>query len=177
MRALLVGLLLVPFAPPSAAQDLLDLPLAGRVMDRADVLADATERGLETLLATHEAQTTNQVVVLTIPSLEGSTVEAVADRVFNTWGLGQAGRDNGVLLLVARDDRELRIEVGYGLEGALTDAEAGRIIRGVIVPRFRDGDFDGGVTDGVSAILGTIEGTYEPPEDGGEEGPWWLGFF
>jgi uncharacterized protein len=145
-------------------------------VDRAEVLSPATEEQLATLLEAHEQATTNQVAVLTIPSLEGSTVEEVADAVFNTWGLGQAGRDNGVLLLVARDDRELRIEVGYGLEGALTDAEAGRIIRNVIVPAFREGDFDGGVTAGVSAILGTLEGTYEPPEDGeGEDVPIWFG--
>src|SRR5690606_21999053 len=149
-------------------------PLTGRVVDLADVLSPATEAQVTTLLEAHEAQTTNQVAVLTIPSLEGSTVEEVANEVFNAGGLGESGRDNGVLLLVARDDRELRIEVGYGLEGALTDAEAGRIIRNVIVPRFREGDFDGGVSAGVSAILGTIEGTYEPPEDAGDEGPWWL---
>src|SRR5690606_5234978 len=123
-------------------------PLTGRVVDLADVLSPATEAQVTTLLEAHEAQTTNQVAVLTIPSLQGSTVEEVANEVFNAWGLGQSGRDNGVLLLVARDDRELRIEVGYGLEGALTDAEAGRIIRNVIVPRFRDGDFDGGVSAG-----------------------------
>jgi uncharacterized protein len=113
--------------------------------------------------------------VLTIPSLEGQTVEEVANEVFKAWGLGQAERDNGVLLLVARDDRELRIEVGYGLEGDLTDAEAGRIIRNVIVPAFREGDFDGGVTAGTTAILGTIEGTYTPPEDAEEDTPVWLG--
>ncbi|HLT48419.1 MAG TPA: TPM domain-containing protein [Rubricoccaceae bacterium] len=172
MRALPILALLL--AAPAAAQGVLDLPLTGRVMDGAGVLAEATEASLTTLLEAHEAATTNQVVVLTVPGLEGYPVEDVANQLYNRWGLGQSDRDNGVLLLVARDDRELRIEVGYGLEGALTDAEAGRIIRNVIVPRFRDGDFDGGVSAGVSAILGTIEGTYEPPEDAGDEGPWWL---
>src|SRR5690606_36516229 len=138
-------------------QPLADLPLTGRVMDHAGILAGATEGSLEALLAAHEAATTNQVAVLTVPSLGGGTVEGVANGVVNTWGLGQAGRDHGVLLLVARDGRELRIEVGYGLEGALTDAEAGRIIRGVIVPRFRDGDFDGGVTAGVVEILAELD--------------------
>jgi uncharacterized protein len=172
-RCLLLLLLVVPAA--GRAQPAVP-PLTGRVVDRAEVLSPATEGQLTALLEAHEQATTNQVVVLTIPSLEGSTVEEVANAVFNAWGLGQAGRDNGVLLLVAHDDRELRIEVGYGLEGALTDAEAGRIIRHVIVPRFREGDFDGGVMAGVTAILGTIEGTYEAPEDTeGEDVPIWFG--
>jgi uncharacterized protein len=173
MRRLLLVLALL--AASAHAQGVYDLPLTGRVMDRAGILSDATERALDAQLAAHEAQTTNQVVVLTVPSLEGQTVEEVANRLFERWGLGQAGRDNGVLLLVARDDRELRIEVGYGLEGDLTDAEAGRIIRHVLVPAFRDGDFDGGVRAGTAAILGTIEGTYEPPEDGEEDVPFWFG--
>jgi uncharacterized protein len=156
MRAL--PLLALVLAAPLAAQGVYDLPLTGRVMDGADMLADATEQRLDGLLSAHETQTTNQVVVLTIPSLEGQTVEEVANAVFNAWGLGQAGRDNGVLLLIARDDRALRIEVGYGLEGALADAEAGRIIRRVIVPAFREGDFDGGVLSGVQAILSEIGG-------------------
>ena len=156
MRALPILALLL--AAPAAAQGVLDLPLTGRVMDGAGVLAEATEASLTTLLEAHEAATTNQVVVLTVPGLEGYPVEDVANQLYNRWGLGQSDRDNGVLLLVARDDRELRIEVGYGLEGALTDAEAGRIIRNVIVPRFREGDFDGGVTAGVVEILAELDG-------------------
>ena len=139
--AFLVGFLL--FAPTAHA---LDVPrLAGRVVDLGGVLDDATEAALTARLAAHEDSTSNQIVVLTIPSLDGEVLEAYATRVFRVWGLGQADRDNGVLLLVAVADRELRIEVGYGLEGALTDATAGSIIRNEIVPRFRDGDFDGGV--------------------------------
>ncbi len=139
--------------------------LSGRVVDRADVLSDATERTLTDLLASFEQSTANQVVVLTVPSLEGEAVEQLASRVFNTWELGQADRDNGVLVLIARDEREMRIEVGYGLEGTLTDSRAGRIIRSEFVPAFRNGDYDGGTLSGVSAILGTVDGTYEPPED------------
>ena len=150
--------------------------LTGRVVDGADILEPATEEALTALLAAHEESTSNQVVVLTVPSLEGETVEDVAFRVFNAWGLGQADRDNGVLLLIARDDRELRIEVGYGLEGVLTDAQAGRIIRGIIVPAFRNGDYDAGALAGASAIIGSIEGTYELPDVGGgeEEMPWFI---
>ena len=152
-------------AATAAAQDV--PTLTGRVVDRAGMLSPATEAALTARLAAHEDSTSNQVVVLTVPSLEGEAIEPYATRVFRAWGLGQAGRDNGVLLLVARDDRELRIEVGYGLEGDLTDATSGTIIRRVIVPRFRDGDVDGGVLAGVDAILGAIEGTYEPPETSG----------
>lgn len=141
--------------------------LTGRVVDRAEILSPHVEAALTEQLATHEDSTGNQVAVLTIPSLDGAVLEPYATRVFREWGLGQADRDNGVLLLVARDDRELRIEVGYGLEGNLTDATAGSIIRNVIVPQFRDGDFDAGVLAGVEAILGSIEGTYDAPSSSG----------
>ena len=154
---------------PAGAQSAVP-PLTGRVVDRADILASSTEARLTDQLAAAEDSTGAQIAVLTVPALQRETVEELAERVFNTWGLGDADRDDGVLLLVARDDRELRIEVGYGLEGALTDAQAGRIIRNVIVPRFRDGDFDGGVSEGVTAIVGTLDGTYAPPGGGGGGG-------
>ena len=152
--------------------------LTGRVVDTAEILSDQTEAAITELLEAHESTTSNQVAVLTIPSLDGATIEGFANRVFRSWGLGRADVDNGVLLLIARDDRELRIEVGYGLESSLTDAQAGRIIRNLIVPQFRANDFDGGTIAGVNAILGTIEGTYEPPGDGGgdSDSPWWLGW-
>ncbi len=152
-------------------------PLTGRVVDNAEILSAQTEATITFLLDTHEQQTSNQLAVLTIKSLGGESIEPYANRVFRAWGLGQAQANNGVLLLIAKDDRELRIEVGYGLEGVLTDAEAGRIIRNVIVPLFRDDDFEGGTLVGVNAILGTIDGSYTPPEDsgGGEEDfPWWM---
>lgn len=182
MRTLLHGLLLLlvfltVLASGGSAQSVLELPLRGRVMDHANLLTSEAEGLLTEQLAQHEASTTNQVVVLTLFSLDGRSVEEVANVLFNRWGLGQDGRDNGVLLLVAREDRELRIEVGLGLEGDLTDAEAGRIIRNVIVPAFRGDDYQGGILSGVSAILGTIEGTYTPVDDGGgdEDMPWWFG--
>jgi uncharacterized protein len=171
---LLIGL----FASGIAVAQPVVPALTGRVVDTADILTDATEQLLSQMLAAHEDSTTNQVAVLTIPSLDGEAIEPLANRVFNTWRLGQAGSNNGVLLLIARDDRELRIEVGFGLEGDLTDAEAGRIIRNVIVPVFRNGDFNGGTIAGVTAILGTLQGTYTPPEGGSdsdEDMPWWFG--
>lgn len=159
-----VALLAVLLAPTVSA---LDVPaLTGRVVDLADVLGPATEAELTDRLAAHEDSTSNQIVILTVPSLEGEVLETFATRVFRTWGLGQVGTDNGVLLLVAVADRELRIEVGYGLEGALTDATAGSIIRHEIVPRFRDGDFEAGVLAGSDAILRAVNGEYAARAEG-----------
>ncbi len=152
--------------------------LIGRVVDNAEILSPQAEAAITLLLENHEQETSNQVAVLTIPTLGGESVESYANRVFRAWGLGRADVNNGVLLLIAKNDRELRIEVGYGLEGHLTDAEAGRIIRNVIVPMFRADDFEGGTLAGARAIIGTIEGTYNPPEGGGGNGdefPWWVG--
>ncbi|MDX1546101.1 MAG: TPM domain-containing protein [Rhodothermales bacterium] len=151
-------------------------PLTGRVVDDAGILSESIERTLTDMLAAHEAATSNQVAVLTLPSLGGEPIEALALRVASAWGLGRADADNGVLLLVAVDDRELRIEVGDGLQGALTDAQASRIIRNEIVPLFRGGDYEAGVVAGVGAILGTIEGTYTPAEaPAAGEMPFWIG--
>jgi uncharacterized protein len=147
--------------------------LTGHVVDRAALLSDATEAVLTQRLAAHEAETSNQVAVLTIPSLDGQPIEGYSLNVARTWALGQEEFDNGVLLLVARDDREMRIEVGYGLEGALPDVVASRIIRYELRPAFRSGDFDGGVEAGVNAILEALEGTYEatPGTTSSEEMP------
>jgi len=139
-------------------------PLTGRVVDLAHVLPNSTVESLTTQLAAHEAQSSNQIAVLIIPSLEGEPLEEFSHRVATTWKLGQKGTDNGVLLLVAIGERKVRIEVGYGLEGVLTDIRSAQIIRNEIVPRFRAGDLPGGVTAGINAVLRTIEGTYQAPE-------------
>ncbi len=139
-------------------------PLSGRVVDLAHVLPRVTIESLTAQLAAHEAQSSNQIAVLTIPSLEGESLEEFSHRVATTWKLGQKGTDNGVLLLVAIGERKVRIEVGYGLEGVLTDIRSAQIIRNEIVPRFRAGDMPGGVTAGINAILKTIEGTYQGSE-------------
>ena len=167
MRAVAAALLLLAAAPASALEV---SPLTGRVVDLAGVLSPATEAALESRLTAHEDSTSNQVVVLTIPDLEGEVLEPYATRVFRAWGLGQAGRDNGVLLLVAVRDRGVRIEVGYGLEGDLTDATAGSIIRSEIVPRFKAGDFDAGVLGGTEAVLQSLAGTYAPRPAGSADG-------
>ncbi len=139
-------------------------PLTGRVVDLADVLPNTTVESLTAQLAAHESKSSDQVAVLTIPSLEGDSLEDFSHRVATTWKLGQKGMDNGVLLLVVIQERKVRIEVGYGLEGVLTDARSAQIIRNEIVPRFRTGDMAGGVTLGVQAIVKTIEGTYQASE-------------
>src|SRR5512134_2369789 len=132
--------------------------LTGRVVDNAEILSTATRDRLTSTLKAHEDRTTNQIAVLTVRSLQGDGIEDFAVRVFEAWKLGQKGKDNGVLLIVAPNDRRMRIEVGYGLEGTLTDAIAARIIRDRMTPRFKSSDFDGGVTDGVTAIVATLEG-------------------
>jgi uncharacterized protein len=132
------------------------------VVDNANMLSEQTESTITALLRAHQDSTSNQVVVLTITSLEGGSLEEFGNRVFNTWKIGQEGRDNGVLLLIAKEDRKVRIEVGYGLEGYLTDLESADIIDHVIIPEFKKGNFDQGVLLGVQAILDAIAGTYEP---------------
>ncbi|MEQ1794337.1 MAG: TPM domain-containing protein [Nitrospira sp.] len=141
-------------------------PLTGRVMDLAHVLSAETAAALTSDLTAHETKTGNQVTVLVLPSLEGEPLEEWSHRVATTWKLGQKGTDNGVLLLVALKEKKVRIEVGYGLEGILTDLRSAHIIRNEIVPRFRAGDVPAGIEAGVAAILKTIEGTYRAPEPG-----------
>lgn len=144
----------------------LEVPyLSGRVNDLADLLSPETETSISESLEAFEDRTGHQIAVLTIPSLEGESLEEFSLRVAETWKLGRAEQDDGVLLLVARDDRKMRIEVGYGLEADLTDAESGRILRNVLTPRFKAGDFDGGIEQGVAAIVGTLEGGEVIPED------------
>lgn len=136
--------------------------LTGRVVDRANILSPATERELTAQLARHEEATGNQVVVVTLPSLQGYDIAEYGYQLGREWGIGQEGRDNGVLLIVAPAERKVRIEVGYGLEGTLTDALSRNIIETVITPRFKKNDIEGGIREGVTAILAAIEGTYTP---------------
>ena len=162
LRALLlVAVAIGGAASPAAALDV--PPLTGRIVDAAHLLPADLAVSLSAKLAAHEARTGNQVALLTLPSLQGEPLEEFSHRVATTWKLGQKGTDNGVLVLVVPGDRKVRIEVGYGLEGTLTDAKSSRIIREEMAPRFRDGDFAGGIAAGVRAVLGTIEGTYTPP--------------
>jgi uncharacterized protein len=140
-------------------------PLTGRVVDLAHVLPPDVATSLTHDLEAHETKTSNQVAILILPSLEGESLESFSHRVSTTWKLGQKGTDNGVLLLIALRERKVRIEVGYGLEGILTDLRSAHIIRQEIVPQFRSGDLPGGIAAGVKAILGTIEGAYAGAEN------------
>ncbi len=153
---LVAGVLFLGTALAVAATD---VPyLTGRVVDNAEILKPATRERIAALAKAHEDKTTDQIAVLTIPTLGGDSVEDFANRVFAAWKLGQKGKDNGVLVVVAPQDRRMRIEVGYGLEGTLTDVAASRIIRNVMTPAFKNGDFDRGIEDGVKAIVAQLEG-------------------
>jgi len=131
--------------------------LSGRVNDNAEILSTETRRSLTELLKAHEDRTGNQIAVLTIPTLGGEGIEEYAVKVFEAWKLGKRGKDNGVLVIVSVQDRRMRIEVGYGLEPALTDLMAGRIIRNVMTPRFKAGEYDNGVLEGARAIIAVLE--------------------
>jgi uncharacterized protein len=147
-------------------------PLWGhRVHDEAHILSTSAADQLEAMLKEHEDSTSNQIAVLIITSLEGDPLEDYAIRVANEWKLGRKGKDNGILLLIAVDDRKMRIEVGKGLEGVVPDVVASRIIRNEIAPAFRDRDYDRGVTNGITALIRAIGGEYiadesQPASDG-----------
>ena len=133
-------------------------PLRARVNDLAGMMGEHAAAQLEHRLSQFETQTKHQVAVLTIPSLNGDSLEDFSIRVAEAWKIGNKGTDDGVILIIARDDRKIRIEVGYGLEGVLPDAVANRIIQEVIVPQFRNQDFTGGIELGTSAIIQAVEG-------------------
>lgn len=141
-------------------------PLGGRVTDLTATLTDEQKSVLEQTLRSFEDRKGSQVAVLIVPSTAPESIEQFALRVAEQWKPGRKNVDDGAILVVAKDDRTLRIEVGYGLEGALTDAASKRIISEIIVPRFRQGDFYGGITAGVDRILRVIDGEPLPkPEE------------
>ena len=151
-----------------------DVPtLSGRVVDETWTLDPGFVSALEKQLKDHESKTSNQIVVLVVPSLEGEGIEEYSIKVAEEWKLGQKKKDNGVLLLIALNDRKLRIEVGYGLEGSLTDILCHHIIENEIKPYFKKGDFVSGIQNGVNAIIDAIEGSYTAPipEDYSHLGP------
>ena len=137
-------------------------PLGGRVTDQTATLTDEQKSALEETLRSFEARRGSQVAVLIVPSTAPETIEQFALRVAERWKPGRKNVDDGALLVVAKEDRTLRIEVGYGLEGALTDAASKRIISEIIVPRFRQGDYYGGIAAGVDRILRVIDGETLP---------------
>lgn len=140
------------------------------VHDEANILSPQTEQQLEFFLQRHRDSTSNQIGILIIPSLQDYDIDLFAVEVFKEWKIGQASKDNGVLLLVAVNDRKVRIEVGIGLEGALTDALSNRIIRNEIAPRFRANDYEGGVKAAIVAIVKAIGGEYQNENPGRRTG-------
>lgn len=142
----------------------LEVPrLKSRVNDYAGMLSVSTEHQLAETLRQLEQTDSTQIAVLTIPALEGENLEAFSIRVAEQWKVGRKGFDNGAILLIAKKERKIRIEVGYGLEGSLTDLVSGQIIRNVIVPQFRAGNIDQGVMDGVQAMIKVVRGEFTAP--------------
>lgn len=149
------------FALPVVAQALRFPDLSGRVVDAANILPGGARERIESKLKAHEDKTSDQVVVATVPSLQDASIEEFANQLFRYWKLGQQKTNNGVLLLIAPNERKVRIEVGYGLEGSLTDAVARMIIQAAIAPKFKTGDFGGGAEAGIDAVLSTLQGDGE----------------
>lgn len=156
----ILPLLILPLLLVSAIAWALDVPyLSGHINDTAHMLSSESVMNLESRLTAYEDSTGNQIVLLTIPSLEGESPEEFSLRVAETWKLGQEGVDNGVLLLIAKEDRKIRIEVGYGLEASVTDAASSYIINEIIKPLFRQGDFERGIDEGLNALMQAADGT------------------
>lgn len=183
-KRLRVFLLLVAchwLLPPLASAQSLPKP-AGRVTDLAGVIDPAAEAEIDRRIDQLEQQTSSEIAVATVVTLDGMSIEEYANRLFKEWGVGQAKQDNGVLVLVAPNEREMRVEVGYGLEGVLPDGLAGQVIRDTFTPRFRDGDYSGGIRDGVGRIADIVEKHQVlTPEElaalnagGGDDFPVWI---
>lgn len=156
--------------------------LTGRINDEAGILSLQTRQQLDAVLAQQEQATRQQIVVVTLKSLQGYAIEDFGYRLGRRWGIGEKGRDTGALLIVAPNERKVRIEVGYGLEDRLTDARSRAIIEETILPAFRRGDFDAGVRDGITAMLRVLGGgaapeARQPVPQGGPEPLQTFAFF
>ncbi len=141
-----------------AVADVAVPPLTGRVVDQTGTLTAEQIANLDSSLQAFEQRKGSQIAVLVVPTTEPETIEQFSIRVAEAWKIGRKKVDDGAVLVVAKDDRRLRIEVGYGLEGALTDATSKRIIDEIITPKFRQGDFAGGIAAGVDRMIGVIDG-------------------
>jgi len=160
-RAIIVVLALAVTAVAAMAQSLTFPALTGRVVDDAGILDANARAALEKLSADLEAKSSDQLVVVTLKSLQGTSIEDYGYQLGRHWQIGQKGKDNGVLLIVAPNERKVRIEVGYGLEGTLTDLISNFIIQNSILPRFRAGDFSGGITRGAQDVTQVLTGDAE----------------
>ena len=169
-RFLLVGLAGLLLAICAAHAALTFPPLTGRVVDDAHILSANTQEKLTSLLAQEEKQTGNQIVIATLTSLQGTSIEQYGYQLGRAWGIGQKGKNNGALLIVVPSERKIRIEVGYGLEGDLTDAQSRIIIDEFMRPAFQRGDYDGGVTAGTQAIIKVLGGVTLQSSDDDDSG-------
>jgi uncharacterized protein len=154
--AVMLGVLLSSTLTVAFASDF--PPLTGRVVDQADVMTAESRSDIEAKSKDLEDKSGIQLVVATVQSLQGSDIETYANELFRFWRLGQAQKNNGVLLLVAPAEHKVRIEVGYGLEGTLTDALSSVVISSAIIPRFKTNDFSGGIVSGVDGIVSILSG-------------------
>jgi len=149
---------------------------AGLVNDYTGTLSAEQKQALENKLSQFEKETSNEVAVVLISNLQGDTIENFAVKLFEDWKIGKKGKDNGVLVLVAKEDREMRLEIGYGLEGALTDAQASWIINQIMKPAFRNNDFYGGLDGAVEKIMAATRGEYVPDDGQSQTGSSAAGF-
>jgi uncharacterized protein len=160
IRRFVLPILLVLLLPLNVLA--LEVPKhTGYVNDLAGLISSATELKIENFLRGFEGSDSTQLVVLTVDSLQGEALEEYSLKVAEKWGIGQKGKDNGALLLIAKQERKIRIEVGYGLEGKLTDLLAGRIIDNEITPHFKAGDYEGGVVAGITGMAEAVRGEYQ----------------
>jgi uncharacterized protein len=160
VRVPVLLLLLLLVAPIVLAQPQVISPTGQWVTDRAGLLTPAEARALSERLRSYADTTSTQIVIVTLPSLEGIPASEYAVELGRRWEVGQQGQDNGVVILVSRDDREVFIATGYGLEGAITDLQAGRIVRNVITPAFRQGQFYGGLSSAVDELIRAAKGEF-----------------
>ncbi|HUI64555.1 MAG TPA: TPM domain-containing protein [Bacteroidota bacterium] len=158
-RALAIGLLFAPMS--SRAQDIQIPVLTRYATDLTGTLTPAQLSDLESTLSGFDRTTSTQIVMLMIPTLNGGSIEDVSLRIAEANKIGQKEKSNGVLLLIVKNDRQARIEVGYGLEGALPDITAGQIIRNTLGPHFRSGDYYGGISEGIAAIMAATKNEYQ----------------
>jgi uncharacterized protein len=180
MKFLLV--LMTLFSLPCFAQDVSYPAPAGYVVDTSHIIDDATQQRLAAWILELKQKTTAEVAVVTVDTTGPISIEEYAVKLFQKWGIGQKGKDNGVLLLVAYKDHHMRIEVGYGLEGAVTDAYSSRIINDIMAPEFKQGNFSDGIEKGTAAIVSliakeyniTLTGVPQPLEETQGSGSFWF---
>ncbi|MEJ2681793.1 MAG: TPM domain-containing protein [Gammaproteobacteria bacterium] len=182
VQSALLGLVLFIASVALFGADITFPTLTGHVVDQAGLLESGVRTRLEQQLQAHEAASGHQVVVLTVNDVQGLTIEDYGYQLGRAWGIGQKDSNNGVILIVVPSLRQVRIEVGYGLEGVLTDAMASTIIQSIILPSFRQNHFSQGITDGAHAIIQALGGqlklTVQTPKQRDRDAlPWWVIFF